>query len=57
MSIQVKMQSKSKEKPTYNEGKSIPRRRDKRSRDNYYDDEPKSKFKKKGCDDDTDDED
>lgn len=51
------MQSKSKEKPTYNEGKSIPRRRDKRSRDNYYDDEPKSKFKKKDYYDDTDDED
>lgn len=53
----MKIQSKSKEKPTYNEGKSIPRRRDKRSRDNYYDDEPKGKFKKKDYYDDTDDED
>ena len=48
---------KNNDKPTYGyEGKSIPRRRDKRSRDKYYDDEPKKKFKGKNNDDDEDED-
>ena len=48
---------KNNDKPTCGyEGKSIPRRRDKRSRDKYYDDEPKKKFKGKNNNDDEDED-